>query len=80
MVWANTESQLRDCARRLPSLRWVQSLAAGTDQVLAAGFAPDVVITSGRSLHDQPVAEHTLALVLAAARRLHRLTRTQIGH
>jgi len=80
VVWANPDAQLRDCARRLRSLRWVQSLAAGTEQVLAAGFAPGVVITSGRSLHDQPVAEHTLALVLAAARRLHRLTRAQIGH
>ncbi len=80
VVWGNPESQLRDCARRLGALRLVQSLAAGTEQVLAAGFAPEVVITSGRSLHDQPVAEHTLALVLAAARRLHRLTRAQIGH
>jgi phosphoglycerate dehydrogenase-like enzyme len=80
VVWGNTDAQLRDCARRLGSLRWVQTLAAGPDQVLAAGFPPHVVVTSGRSLHDQPVAEHTLALVLAAARRLHRLTRAQVGH
>ena len=44
----------------------MQTLAAGPDSVLAAGFAPDVVITSGRGLHDGPVAEHTLALLLAA--------------
>ncbi|GAA4563958.1 phosphoglycerate dehydrogenase [Planotetraspora kaengkrachanensis] len=79
VAWGNSGEMLRDAARRLGSLRWVQTLAAGPDQVLAAGFAPDVVITSGRSLHDGPVAEHTLALVLAAARRLHRLTRAQIG-
>ncbi|MFG1709451.1 phosphoglycerate dehydrogenase [Nonomuraea sp. M3C6] len=80
VAWGNPADMLRDAARRLHSLRWVQTLAAGPDQVLAAGFAPDVVITSGRSLHDGPVAEHTLALVLAAARRLHRLTRAAIGH
>ena len=39
---------------------------------MRAGFAPDVVIASGRGLHDRPVAEHALTLVLAAARRLHR--------
>lgn len=69
VVWGNSDSQLGDCAHRLRSLRSVQALATGPDQVLAAGFASDNVITSGHSLHDQPVAEHTLALVLAAARR-----------
>jgi phosphoglycerate dehydrogenase-like enzyme len=38
------------------------------------------VITSGAGLHDKTVAEHTLALVLAAARRLNLLVRAQIGH
>jgi phosphoglycerate dehydrogenase-like enzyme len=61
-------------------LRWVQTLAAGPDAVLAAGFAPHVQITSGRGLHDGPVAEHTLALVLAAARRLPELVRAQDEH
>ncbi|HEY8719687.1 phosphoglycerate dehydrogenase [Pengzhenrongella sp.] len=80
VVWANPAAQLADCAARLTRLRWVQTLAAGPDAVLGAGFAPDVVITSGRSLHDGPVAEHTLALVLAAARRLHLLVRAQDAH
>lgn len=80
VVWGNSNEQLADCAVRLGSLRWVQALSAGMDQVAAAGFAPEVVLTSGRSLHDRPVAEHTLALVLAAARRLHRLHRAQIEH
>ena len=54
----------------MPHLRLVQTLAAGPDSVLSAGFADGVAITSGRSLHDGPVAEHALALVLAAVRRL----------
>jgi phosphoglycerate dehydrogenase-like enzyme len=71
VVWGNPTAALRDAARDLRRVRWVASLAAGPDAVLAAGFAPGVAITSGVSLHSLPVAEHTLALLLAAARRLH---------
>jgi phosphoglycerate dehydrogenase-like enzyme len=80
VVWGNPGDQLRDAADRLTGLRWVQTLAAGPDAVLAAGFAPGVVITAGTGLHDLTVAEHTLALTLAAARRLNLMARAQIGH
>lgn len=80
VVWGNETGQLADAARRMGRLRWVQTLAAGPDSVLAAGFAPHVQVTSGRGLHDGPVAEHTLALVLAVARRLPELVRAQDAH
>jgi phosphoglycerate dehydrogenase-like enzyme len=80
VVWGNPADLLADAARRLTRVRWVQTLAAGPDAVVDAGFAAGVVLTSGRSLHDGPVAEHTLALVLAAARRLHLLVRAQVEH
>ncbi|QTE28645.1 NAD(P)-dependent oxidoreductase [Pengzhenrongella sicca] len=80
VVWGNPAGQLRDAAARGARLRWVQALAAGPDAVLGAGFVPGAVITSGRSLHDGPVAEHALALVLAAARRLNLLVRAQTAH
>ena len=80
VLWGNDPEQTGDSARRLTALRWVQTLAAGPDAALAAGFADDVVLTSGRGLHDGPVAEHTLALVLAAARRLPDLVRAQSEH
>lgn len=80
VVWGNPPGQLADAARRLDRLRWVQTLAAGPDAVLQAGFGPDVTVTAGLGLHDRTVAEHTLALVLAAARRLNLLVRAQIGH
>src|SRR4051794_30471796 len=80
VVWDNPPDQLRDAAQRLTNLRWVQTLAAGPDAVLAADFPPGVVITAGRGLHDRTVAEHTLTLVLAAARRLNLLVRAQVGH
>ena len=80
IVWGTPDAHLKDAAKRLSRLRWVQALSAGTDAVVAAGFGSEVLLTSGRSLHDRPVAEHALALVLAAARRLHTLVRAQIGH
>ncbi|QCR19963.1 NAD(P)-dependent oxidoreductase [Agrococcus sp. SGAir0287] len=78
--WGLGDAQLADAATRLRSLRMVQLLSAGSDAALAAGFAPGVAICSGRSLHDRPVAEHALALILAAARRLHTLVRAQLEH
>lgn len=74
VMWFNTAEQLKDSAANLPRLKWVQSLAAGANNVLDAGFGNDVIITNGRGLHDGTVAEHTVALLLCAARRLH-LTR-----
>ena len=77
VVWQNTSANLADAARRLSRLKLVQTLAAGPDSVLAAGFADNVAITSGRSLHDGPVAEHALALILATVRRLDQLLDAQ---
>ncbi|CAM3381124.1 NAD(P)-dependent oxidoreductase [Isoptericola cucumis] len=80
VTWSSPQRVLDDAARRLTRLRWVQTLNAGPDQALASGFAPDVVISSGRSLHDATVAEHTLALVLASVRRLDRTLAAQRDH
>ncbi|WP_460706667.1 NAD(P)-dependent oxidoreductase [Myceligenerans halotolerans] len=70
VTWASPPGVVADAARRLTRLRWVQTLSAGPDVALAAGFGDDVVISSGRSLHDETVAEHTLMLILASVRRL----------
>jgi phosphoglycerate dehydrogenase-like enzyme len=80
VTWASPPHVLEDAARRMTSLRWVQTLNAGPDQALAAGFEPHVTIASGRSLHDTTVAEHTLALVLATVRRLDRTLAAQREH
>ncbi|TQL47254.1 phosphoglycerate dehydrogenase-like enzyme [Homoserinimonas aerilata] len=78
--WANPSAVLEDAATRLTRLRLVQTLSAGVDQALAAGFDAMLPIASGTGLHDRPVAEHALALVLAAARRLHVTFRAQLDH
>ncbi|HTK68024.1 MAG TPA: NAD(P)-dependent oxidoreductase [Pseudonocardia sp.] len=78
--WGSTPALMRSAAAQLTRLRWVQSLAAGPDVEVAAGFAPGVVITSGRSLHDETVAEHALALILAGLRGLRQLIPAQAEH
>ncbi|MEV4736261.1 MULTISPECIES: NAD(P)-dependent oxidoreductase [unclassified Microbacterium] len=80
VVWHNSGAQLEQAARDLPDLRLVQALASGADVVLRSGFPDDVRICSGRSLHDGPVAEHALALILAAVRRLDALRDAQGEH
>nr|WP_307724044.1 NAD(P)-dependent oxidoreductase [Cellulomonas composti] len=75
VVWGNGRREMLDAAARMPRLRWVASLAAGTEVVQEC--FPGVVVTSGSGLHDGPVAEHTLALVLACVRSLPSLVRAQ---
>lgn len=79
VVFESPPELLRSYAHALPNVRFVQTLAAGTESVTAAGFDPATVIASGRGLHDRPVAEHALALLLAAARSLPVAFRAQAG-
>ncbi|HST81551.1 MAG TPA: 2-hydroxyacid dehydrogenase [Kineosporiaceae bacterium] len=61
----------RDLIAQLPSLRALQVLTAGFDDVLAV--LPDgVELHNGTGLHDASTAEHALALILAAQRDLPR--------
>ncbi|KIW59932.1 hypothetical protein PV05_00190 [Exophiala xenobiotica] len=70
ITWCNPVPQLKEEAKRLKNLHWIQSLAAGPNDVLSAGFdASKVSICTGSGLHDHTVAEHTLGLLLNAARR-----------
>ncbi|MGC5628296.1 NAD(P)-dependent oxidoreductase [Georgenia sp. Z1344] len=76
VAWG-TPTLLTSVARDLPDLRWVQSLAAGTDLFEAAGLPADVVLTSGRGLHDATVAEHAVTLALTVLRRMPQLLAAQ---
>lgn len=80
VVWGSSGDDLAAVAGRMPRLRWVQTLAAGPDAVLAAGFPAEVVVTAGTGLHDLPVTEHALALVLSLVRRLPAAARAQAEH
>lgn len=79
VTWANSPDNLRDAASRLTKLRWIQSLAAGPNDVLNAGFdTSKIAVTTGSGLHDHTVAEHTLGLLLTAARRFHEMRDAQL--
>ncbi|KAI1187357.1 D-isomer specific 2-hydroxyacid dehydrogenase [Nemania serpens] len=78
VTWANDGGSLKDAARRMTKLRWIQSLAAGPNDVLSAGFPSSVLVTTGSGLHDRTVAEHTLGLLLAAARRFDEMRDYQV--
>jgi phosphoglycerate dehydrogenase-like enzyme len=70
VTWTNKPENLRDAATRMKNLRWIQSLAAGPNDVLSAGFdASRIAITTGSGCHDETVAEHALGLLLNGARR-----------
>lgn len=77
VVWGTPLDVLRETARRLERVRLVQGLAAGPDEILAAGFRPEAVICSGVGLHSAPVAEHALALLLSMVRQLSTAVRRQ---
>jgi phosphoglycerate dehydrogenase-like enzyme len=79
VTWTNSADNLKDAAQRMKNLRWIQSLAAGPNDVLAAGFdTAKVKVTTGSGLHDHTVAEHTLGLLLVAARRFYEMRDYQL--
>ena len=73
----NSSENLRAAVSQLHNLKLVQTLAAGPDHALNAGFPDSVAIASGRSLHDKTVTEHALALLLHAVRNLDQLRESQ---
>ncbi|MCC7372740.1 MAG: D-2-hydroxyacid dehydrogenase [Chloroflexi bacterium] len=57
--------------REAPTLRWFQSHGVGVDGLLNEEIiASDLLLTNGASIHTVPMAEMTMALVLAATKRL----------
>ena len=58
-------------AALLPKIRWVQLGAAGIEMWLEAGvMKPDVAWTAAKGVYARPIAEHVVALMLAASRNL----------
>lgn len=77
VLWDGNNAWMRQAAEDLQQLEWVQGLHAGPNMVLDAGFREEAIITSGVGLHDSTVSEHTLALLLTAARSMHPLYEAQ---
>ncbi|KAK5099010.1 hypothetical protein LTR70_000868 [Exophiala xenobiotica] len=73
ITWTNSADNLKDAAQKMKNLKWIQSLAAGPNDILNAGFDKSIMVTTGSGLHDHTVAEHTLALLLNAARKFYEM-------
>ena len=80
VAWGQSNEVLKDSAQRLTKLRLVQAFLAGPDPVVAAGFAPEVPIASGVGLHDGPVAEHALGMILALLRNFPLAVQNAVRH
>jgi phosphoglycerate dehydrogenase-like enzyme len=62
---------LREVVAAAPTARWVQLPFAGVENFLGAGvLTPDRTWTCAKGVYSEPTAEHALALILAALRRL----------
>lgn len=80
VVWGASRRHLASAAENLVDLQLVQSLSAGVDGIVAAGFDEDVVIATGAGLHSLTVSEHALALLLSLLRRLPESREAQQRH
>ena len=77
VLWFLPAEQRREILSR-PGLKWVLTLTAGIDHVVSE--LPDgVALYNAHELHDRAVAQHALALMLAAGRGLHRFRDAQHG-
>jgi phosphoglycerate dehydrogenase-like enzyme len=66
--WAVQERNFATAKR----LRWVHVTAAGVGSLLfPAMVESDVIVTNGRGLHSEAMAEHTIGVLLAFVRKLH---------
>jgi phosphoglycerate dehydrogenase-like enzyme len=69
---------LRRLLPHLPRLRWVHTMGAGVDGALTPEIVErDVILTRTRGLHDKPVSEWVLMLLLAVSKRLPELVLAQ---
>jgi len=63
--------RLRAILAVAPGLRWFHSLAAGVERMVPElGAHPDLVVTNNSGAYDVAIAEHVMATIFAAAKRL----------
>ena len=63
--------RFRDLLAVAPGLRWFHSLAAGVERIVPElGAHPDLVVTNNSGAYDVAIAEHVVATIFAAAKRL----------
>ncbi len=73
--------RLREILAGIPKLRWVHTFSAGVDR-----FVPEmatyerVMLTNNSGAYDAPIAEHVIAMIFAAAKRVPEHLAAQARH
>jgi len=69
-----------DFVRKIVGLKWIQLLSAGADHALKGALAENsaIALTTASGIHATPIAEYTIASMLAYAHGFHRLMRAQM--
>jgi len=70
----------KDLEEVAPTVKWVQLLSAGADHAIGALKTSRVTMTTGSGIHATPIAEYTIASMLAFAHRFHLMIRAQQRH
>jgi phosphoglycerate dehydrogenase-like enzyme len=61
-------------------LKWVQLLSAGADHAIGALDSARIAMTTASGIHATPIAEYTIASMLAYAHKFHLMIRAQLRH
>jgi phosphoglycerate dehydrogenase-like enzyme len=67
-----------DLEARAPHLKWVQLLSAGADHAMGALDSSSIPMTTASGIHATPIAEYTIASMLAYAHKFHLMIRAQL--
>lgn len=78
-VWGFTD--IRPLLEAAPHIKWVHSLSDGVEKLLCPPLLENpIALTNSRGIHDKPVAEHIMALLLAWTRKIPDAVRSQDKH
>jgi len=69
-----------ELVRKSPGLKWIQFLSAGADHVMKGELRarPAIAITNASGIHSTPIAEYTIASMLAWSHGFHVTMRAQM--
>ena len=72
-IGTNNGSRVRKLLEAAPTLRWYHSVGAGVEDLVGVREFRDrgITLTNNSGSYDIQIAEHALAFILAAAKRLH---------
>jgi glyoxylate/hydroxypyruvate reductase len=68
---------------KMPRLKWVQLASAGVDHLVRAGILrerPDLLVTTASGVHEVPISEHILGMILYFGRGFDRAVQNQRLH